>query len=339
MYHAPSARDSPANSSPGGSGEGEGEGESEGEGEGEGEGAGEGEGVPETVSEGVPVGVAPPLSVLVGVAEEVGVFEALAVAVAVPEVAAVPVAAREAAAVAVAVLDAAAVAVAAPEAAADAVAVPEADSVGELEATDEENAVEEAVLVPLEEAVAQRESAEEGDAEAAALWDVEADTVGVQELAPHSTGAGARPPKRMPASALLNVAATAVAGTPVTLKRSTQFCTSHEEPALAHAVHASVPHSSQATKPGPRRPPSQRVAFASTVQAPAFSRNVNASWEPVLSSHSRSSREGLMKPPDVHCSVDASACDAASPAPGSSASVLLLPDVGAVAPPTVSSPR
>ncbi len=339
MYHAPSARDSPASSSPGGSGGGEGEGESGAEGEGEGEGAGEGEGVPETVGEGVLVGVAPPLCVLVGVAEEEGVFEALAVAVAVPDAAAVAVAVSEAAAVATAVSEAAAVAVAVLEAAADAVAVPEADSVGELAAEDVDDAVEGAVLVPLEEAVAQREGAEEGDVVAAALREAEADTVGVQELAPHSTGAGASPPKRMPASALLNVAAAATAGTPVTLKRSTQFCTSHEPPALAHAVHAPVPHASQATKPGPRRPPSQRVAFASTTQAPALSRNVNASWEPVLSSHSRSSREGLMKPPDVHCSVDASACDAENPVPGSSASALLLPDVGAVAPPTVSSPR
>jgi hypothetical protein len=259
-------------------------------------------GVPDAVRVGVAVGEAPRLIVRVGVAEGVGVLEVLA----------------------------------------EAVALKEAESVRALEDEAVAEAEEEAVRVPsASEADARSEETAEGDAEAAALRDAEEDTVGVQELAPHCTGAGASPPKSVPAAAALCVAKEALAGTPVTLNRSIQFIASSSppNPALAHAVHAPAPHSSHATHPGPSRPPLQRVTFASNAQLLPERTYVNASSEPALSSQKRSSREGLVKPPDVHCSADASACDAENPVPGSSASALLAPEVGAAAPPTVSSPR
>ena len=71
---------------------------------------------------------------------------------------------------------------------ADAVAVRVASDV--LVPKEEEEDVAEAVEVPCEEV----EAAVDGDALATALGDVEVDTVGVQELAPHCTGAAANPP-------------------------------------------------------------------------------------------------------------------------------------------------
>ena len=113
------------------------------------------------------------------------------------------------------------------EALAEAVALLEADAVRELEDDAFDEAKAEAVAEAEAEAV-RVPPAGEADArcEETAEGDAEEDTVGVQEFAPHCTGAGASPPKRVPAAAALCVAEEALSGTPVTLNRSTQSITS-----------------------------------------------------------------------------------------------------------------
>jgi hypothetical protein len=66
------------------------------------------------------------------------------------------------------------------------------------------------------------------------------------------------------------------------------------------------------------------------------------SWLPVSSSHERkilSGPKGYDAMPDTQSSVLASACEAARPGPGSSASALLDPLVGATSPPMRTTPR